>query len=446
MLSPTDVVEYSQNSQNSQIDIKHKSWSQPLSNLRHAQVQYSLSGDVFKLAQTVMLQSYGGFGLDTLGYFIYDIFINHINFANPKLLIPLFTSFKFHFISGYITSTSQCVDLYNACECVADSPKLQWKEEKHESPMSILEKLYQTCLKEVEVDGQLSNIIPYANSKNSRVRRDVLDYLKTKFENDTVALLAIEAYEMFGEDQKFLYFAINYDRDIPMAMHITEKVDVDQLFLTLFPAHQSLPMYPSHPVSHRISKSVVNCLATPFLCQRKADNQSAQVVKNSHLMLRLFKTIYSDATIDVHFKLFTKDGEVFELYEDIYYGHDTLRGGRTVADIPLHQLSEEVVEQVLIHLYVRFLVGVGGRRLSNLQLPWLNRVVGKNLYELDEMHNLDNMDAKPLDLLFEEAYDKSFWAPAFNELIASGQFEFLTEHHEPMVQHRIERLYSTLNL
>ncbi len=238
-------------------------WSESVENLQIMQKSFAARGDMFKLTQSVMLQAFGGFGRDALRFFLTDIFLDKIGDADPHCIVPMVTCYT-KWVRTEVTPANYpqlLVDLYNTCEVVALAKK---------NPC--LPQCLQVCRRMLGSDDQTSNpdvytvgtILDELRQTNTLIKvfsvvlhwydthnphlLELFRVLREMDDNSLVSALMVLHDEILQDDCRrkkqtiLLILTCIANNSQPHPLHVTEHVDIPQIFETVFPANLALPI------------------------------------------------------------------------------------------------------------------------------------------------------------------------------------------------------------
>lgn len=244
--------------------IRHGHWSQTLSELQMLQRIYAYQGDLFKLAQSVFLQAFGGYGVEALRVFLTDVFLQDIGLGNPTVGVAIATCYR-KWQNTPVTPQNQhqlLTDLYNTCEIIVQTPKnkllpelaLRYRHQARDSLTSPLDfsQLFQMISHSPQVVGVL--LAQWVEDGRWTDVDQWTERLATRYGLGPDALVPtlLPLYRQEDQpDRKFQWLVLmlhcsGYDRariqaaKLPIA---SEPVNVDSLWQELFPSHLALPIF-----------------------------------------------------------------------------------------------------------------------------------------------------------------------------------------------------------
>ncbi len=243
--------------------IRHGHWSQSLSELQVTQRVYAFQGDLFKLAQSVFLQAFGGYGVEALRVFL-TVFLQDIGLGNPSVGVAIATCYlKWQNTPVTLQNQHQFLtDLYNTCEIIIRTPKnkllpdlaLQYRRQARDSltsPLDFSQLFYMlSCSPQVVgvllaqwvEDGRWTDVDQWA------------ERLATQYGSgpDPLVPTLLTLYRQEDQpDRKFQWLILvlhcsGYDRARVQAAKlpsVSNPVNVDSLWQELFPSQLALPDY-----------------------------------------------------------------------------------------------------------------------------------------------------------------------------------------------------------
>lgn len=105
--------------------VRHGAWSQSVAQLQAMQCRCVRTGDLYKLAQSVLLQAYGGFGLEALHTCVTHVFLGCIGPLAPEVgeaLIMCYARWS-HTLLTAENFQAFLKDLYLTCQTITMAPK-----------------------------------------------------------------------------------------------------------------------------------------------------------------------------------------------------------------------------------------------------------------------------------------------------------------------------------
>lgn len=237
-------------------------WSQTVAELQTMQRAFARQNDVFKLAQSVFLQAYGGFGLDALRVFLTDVCVQDIGLAAPEVGVAVVMCYEkwSHTPLTPETTPQFLTDLYHTCEWVCRAPKSQWLLSLVATLQAAHVTHYATSAALIQdvTDGknlrQVMETVVHWWSQDPPKLVPLLEHLNTAYpDHDHLAGYLTWCYVMerrCGHNRALyvLTLALHELRIGPSdvrqrpVLEVTEQLDVPALWTQLFPAHLALPV------------------------------------------------------------------------------------------------------------------------------------------------------------------------------------------------------------